>query len=181
MKKEYKSSIRSKKLIREAVISLLEKKGDINKISVSDVVLEADINRGTFYNHYKNINEVINEIEDEMMEKLGHVLETSIKKNNPSDFLNVMGAYIKQNEATYSSLARYIPQYVLDDMKERILKDLKGHFNSINGDEVTVNVLLLANGIAGLLIDYFNGKIDMSFDDLISYSSKSLERFLNSR
>ena len=61
MKKEYRNKIRSKQLIRNAVIELLDKKGNLSSITVSDVVEKANINRGTFYNHYNNVMEVIEE------------------------------------------------------------------------------------------------------------------------
>ena len=48
MKKEYRNKIRSKQLIRNAVIELLDKKGSLSSITVSDVVEKANINRGTF-------------------------------------------------------------------------------------------------------------------------------------
>lgn len=59
MKATYRNSVRSKELIRSALITLLEKKQDITNITVSDIVKTANINRGTFYNHYNNLIKVI--------------------------------------------------------------------------------------------------------------------------
>ena len=59
MKATYRNSVKSKKLIRSALITLLEKKQDITNITVSDIVKTANINRGTFYNHYNNLIKVI--------------------------------------------------------------------------------------------------------------------------
>ena len=49
-KAEYRSAIRSRKLINEALADLLTEK-PLDKITVTDVVSRADINRGTFYAH----------------------------------------------------------------------------------------------------------------------------------
>ena len=65
MKATYRNSIRSKELIRKAIITLLDQEKSISEISVSDIVKVANINRGTFYNHYNNVIEVIDEIENE--------------------------------------------------------------------------------------------------------------------
>ena len=42
---------RTKKLLRQALTRLMQQK-DFQSITVTDVVREADINRGTFYAHY---------------------------------------------------------------------------------------------------------------------------------
>lgn len=45
---EYRSAIRSRRMIREAYTVLLKEK-DLSKITVTDIVNRADINRATFY------------------------------------------------------------------------------------------------------------------------------------
>ena len=60
-KAEYKSAIRSKRLINEALADLLQEK-PLDKITVTDVVNRADINRGTFYAHYKDIPDVVDHL-----------------------------------------------------------------------------------------------------------------------
>ena len=62
-KAEYRSALRSRKLIRDAYVALMQTKS-IDKISVSDIVREADLNRGTFYAHYSNPMDVLMEIAD---------------------------------------------------------------------------------------------------------------------
>ena len=42
---------RTKKLLRQALTRLMQQK-DFQSITVTDVVREANINRGTFYAHY---------------------------------------------------------------------------------------------------------------------------------
>jgi AcrR family transcriptional regulator len=66
-KKAYRNSLRSETMIKQAVVSLLKKKKDFYAISVCDVCEESGLNRGTFYNHYANIGDVANAIEDDLM------------------------------------------------------------------------------------------------------------------
>ncbi|MGN0568128.1 MAG: TetR/AcrR family transcriptional regulator, partial [Acutalibacteraceae bacterium] len=72
-KSEYKSSIRSKTLIRNALIQLLTEK-PLEKITVTDIVKRADINRGTFYAHYADINELLKSVGDEIISLLYEAL-----------------------------------------------------------------------------------------------------------
>lgn len=53
---------------------MLQKK-PADKITVTDIVSAANINRGTFYAHYSNINELVLSIENEFSSKLCSALE----------------------------------------------------------------------------------------------------------
>lgn len=54
-KAEYKSAIRSRRMIQRALVELLQEK-ELDKITVTDIVTRADINRGTFYAHYADLS-----------------------------------------------------------------------------------------------------------------------------
>ena len=60
-KAEYRSAVRSRKLIKAALADLLQEK-PLDKITVTDVVNRAQINRGTFYAHYTDIPDVIHHL-----------------------------------------------------------------------------------------------------------------------
>ena len=60
-KKEYRSALRSRRMIREAFLSLLREKS-FEKITVTDVVNRADINRSTFYAHYPDVRGLVDSI-----------------------------------------------------------------------------------------------------------------------
>ncbi|MBQ8496028.1 MAG: TetR/AcrR family transcriptional regulator [Clostridia bacterium] len=60
--------IKTKKAIREATLRLLSHKS-IEDISITELAVEAQINRKTFYNYYQSIYQVIEEIENEAVEK----------------------------------------------------------------------------------------------------------------
>lgn len=51
MRTEYRNATRSKLLIKKAFIDLLKEK-PASKVTVTDIILEANISRGTFYAHY---------------------------------------------------------------------------------------------------------------------------------
>ena len=58
---------RTKKLLRQALTRLMQQK-DFQSITVTDVVREADINRGTFYAHYRDVYDLRDKIETGMIE-----------------------------------------------------------------------------------------------------------------
>ena len=65
-RQEEKRIRRTKKLLRQALTRLMQQK-DFKSITVTDVVREADINRGTFYAHYRDVYDLRERIEAEMI------------------------------------------------------------------------------------------------------------------
>ena len=49
------SSKKTRNLIKNTFAEMLSEKKEINKISVTELVKRADINRGTFYTHYNDM------------------------------------------------------------------------------------------------------------------------------
>ncbi|CAH0345994.1 TetR/AcrR family transcriptional regulator [Bacillus sp. CECT 9360] len=60
---------KSKQALKGAIISLMQKK-DFKKISITDIVHLADLNRGTFYKHYQYKEELLEEIIDDVITDL---------------------------------------------------------------------------------------------------------------
>ena len=64
---------RSRAALREAFIALVEERG-IDGFSVGDLCTSAGLNRGTFYNHFRDKESLLASFEDEVIEGLGGVL-----------------------------------------------------------------------------------------------------------
>ncbi len=60
---------KTKKQLRLALMDLMSEKAKKN-ISVRELAERADINRGTFYIHYKDVSDLLQRLEDEMAERL---------------------------------------------------------------------------------------------------------------
>lgn len=64
---------RSRAALREAFIALVEQRG-LDGFSVGDLCTRAGLNRGTFYNHFHDKENLLASFEDEVIEGLGGVL-----------------------------------------------------------------------------------------------------------
>ena len=60
---------KSKKALRGALISLMEERG-FDGFTVNDLCERADLNRGTFYNHFRDKDDLLARLEDEVMADL---------------------------------------------------------------------------------------------------------------
>lgn len=82
--KEDRRVIRTKQQIRQAMIELLSEKG-INAISVRELTQRANINRGTFYIHYRDTQDLITQLGSEAMDKLGAVCQRHPPAQTPRE------------------------------------------------------------------------------------------------
>ncbi len=64
---------KTRRILRKCLITLLQKK-KIQDITVRELADMADINRGTFYLHYKDTFDLLEQIETELMEQINEVL-----------------------------------------------------------------------------------------------------------
>lgn len=60
---------KTKRQLRQALMMLMSEKPS-KSISVRELAERADINRGTFYIHYKDVSDLLQRLEDEMAERL---------------------------------------------------------------------------------------------------------------
>lgn len=65
---------RTKARLRQAMTQLMLEK-DLSSITVRELTDLADINRGTFYTHYKDIYDMIDQVENEIFSELEDLLD----------------------------------------------------------------------------------------------------------
>lgn len=64
---------RTKVAIREALVSLIDEKG-FDALSVKDITTRADINRGTFYLHYQDKFNLLEQTETEIIQDIQNII-----------------------------------------------------------------------------------------------------------
>lgn len=69
MRTEYRNATRSKSLIKKAFIDLLKEKPAC-KVTVTDIIHEANISRGTFYAHYLDTKDLLESFQREFIEQI---------------------------------------------------------------------------------------------------------------
>lgn len=180
-KAEYKSAVRSRRMIREAYMELLKEK-DINKITVTDIITKADLNRTTFYAHYPDVRGVTEEIENEIIAKMLEILKKFEFKNffsNPTPLLLEISRFLESNRDFYSVLIKA-------NGSEIFLKKLKDIFaNHMMSDSdipeslkntkmVSLRICYFAGGIVNMYQEWFAGNLDCSLNDIALEVSKLL-------
>lgn len=98
---------RTKKLLRQALTRLMLQK-DFQSITVTDVVREADINRGTFYAHYRDAYDLRDKIEAEMIADFRGMIAT-IRPSETATLRPVLGRlmdYLEENREIVTALIK---------------------------------------------------------------------------
>lgn len=180
-KSEYRSAIRSRRMIREAYMQLLKEK-DLSKITVTDIVKRADLNRATFYAHYPDVRGVTEEIENEIIEKMLGVLEefryTSFFRN-PTPLLLKISRYLEEDVEFYRTLVRANGSELFMEKLKNVFADYMLNDSDLPNDMrhskmVSLRVCYFAGGIVNLYKQWFRGDLDCSLNDIALEVSKLL-------
>lgn len=172
-KAEYRSAKRSRKLIREAYMTLLSQKPE-SKITVTDIVNLADINRTTFYAHYPDVRGVVEEIENEVIEKMMEILKEfhyfSFFKN-PTPLLLQVSRFLEMDLPLYRQL-------ITTSSSEAFLEKLKNLFAEfmMNDPDIpkyirekksfAIRVSYFTGGIVNAFKQWLTGKLDCTLNDI---------------
>ncbi|MGG6313684.1 TetR/AcrR family transcriptional regulator [Paenibacillus macerans] len=62
--------IRSKRMFKEALISLLQENADHHKVTVQSLADRAELNRATFYLHYRDVEDLLEQLTNEVLDEL---------------------------------------------------------------------------------------------------------------
>lgn len=178
-KAEYKSALRSRKLIRQALVDLLKEKR-LEKITVTDVIKRADINRGTFYAHYQDTRAVIEQIENEVIEQLLEFLGEHRYKNflqTPLPFLSSVSKYLEEDLEFYRILMNSNgAELFLIKLKNIFVKHIEMDANIPEeikrSPAFLIRVHFVAGGLVNLYQVWFRGELDMSPFEISLEASK---------
>lgn len=165
--------LKTETAIRDALTSLLEEKGDINKISVIDICEKSDISKSTFYCHYNNIYELCASLASELIDVLDETMDSYISSHNEIiyPYVHAIFIFLKEHEKLYRAvLSNEYPIEVLDRLKKislvRFSKDIKISNLSRNEKVKKVQISFASNGMIDLVIDYLRGKLDVTLEEL---------------
>lgn len=172
-KKEYRSAVRSRKMIRQAFFELLKEK-NFEKITVTDIVKKADINRSTFYAHYPDVMGVVEEIQKEILDYTQNFMENINFKDfyeNPKPYLEYIVKLVAENNELYRLLmtsamaSKQFDQlkYILIDRTIETLEVKEGFGSKF---EVAFATRFFMGGIVDVYTQWLNGMIDCSIDEL---------------
>ena len=182
-KKQYKSALRSKRMIRQAFMELMQEK-EFSKITVTDIVRRADLNRSTFYAHYPDVRGVVEELQEEMLEQTLKMIEDEnlwLVIEDPLPYVRQIIQATKENLVFYKRIGNTLDvRLFLDKFRRQVAEDLRDRSDlpeSVrNSPVLAVNIHFITGGVMNTLQQWAEGALDCSLDDLACLVAENIKR-----
>lgn len=179
------SSQKTRNIIKKTFAEMLSEKKELAKISVSELVRRADINRGTFYSHYDDIYAVAEDYENELISLFFSNAEL-IASTNTDKFIDLMFEYIKRNDEIYRMLCKsndfvMIMQKFMRLAANKIIEIINASPEIVEREFITLEV---NSFIEGFMFEYVKCCRDVSentIDDLYDFSKYWYGNFIERR
>lgn len=167
----------TKMIIRETFINLLEKK-NINKITVSEICKEADINRATFYRYYLDVYDLYDKVRDEFVVKLMGSIKTNDNIYTVSSytrgFLETLISDKKLTKILFNTsdgMGTFLND-ILEITYDNCYKKWKNDYPDLDDEDISYASIFIFNGALGI-INYW---VKNDFEQDIDYISNIIER-----
>ena len=172
-RREYRSSIRSRRMIREAFLELLEEK-EFGKITVTDISNRADLNRSTFYAHYPDVQGVVEEIQDEIIKKNMELVREMKYRNilkDPMPYLNSICKTLEENIQLFKKLGHSADVHLhLDKYRIMIAEDIMSHEEIPeeirNAGFFEIRIHFFVGGIMNTYQQWAEGKLNSTLTEI---------------
>lgn len=109
---------RTKKALKQSLLTLLQQK-DAAQISVQELTDLADVNRATFYLHYRDVRDLLLQIEDEAAAEIVAIMEKNPIGKDPEPyqlFVELLCYIQRESQLCQAMLARGRNQSFVDRM-----------------------------------------------------------------
>lgn len=172
MNKSESKYFNTAKKMDKALISLLEEKS-FKYITVSEICKKADVNRSTFYLHYENTVDLLNETARSMLDDFiayfnidtksiaNKFSESSLDELNfiSDEYLHPYLSYIKDNKRVFLTVLSHSDSFgfneVFQRLYENIFNPILDRFNYPSSDRKYVMMFYL-NGITAVVTEWLN-------------------------
>ncbi len=163
--------IKTKRALKESLIALMQRK-DFKDISITDIVQLADLNRGTFYNHFQYKEELLEEIIDDVSTDLINSFREPYQNTNIFKVSELSSSAIKifDHVAKYSSFYTLIVKSnalsgfqhrIVDVLRNLTLQDLEECQPNLKINR-ELQASYRAYAIFGMIIEWINDGFNYS-------------------
>lgn len=163
-------------VIKQAFLEWMEQK-PLSKITVKDICQRAEINRGTFYTHYKDPYDLLAQIENELFEEINGVLEKSSVVSTNDDFLVQMLEYTVKNSTLCKILFsdhgdKNFIQPILNIAHDKSILEYQSAAPEATSNELELLFIFISNGIIGIMQNWFQNDMKQSPEEVAKFISR---------
>ncbi len=170
----------TRKVLKESFLTLLKEK-PVNKITVKSVCELAEINRATFYSHYRDCFDLLENIEQEILQEF----EKTFKQTDGFDVVFLIEAIYSivehHQEACqvliFQGASTSILTRMIEIAKEQTILYWKKELQKASDAEIEMLYTHLSNGLMNVIVtgyDKYNKEEVINFVNEIANSSMAL-------
>lgn len=172
----------TKTMLRQALIELMEEKS-IQSITIKELCDRAGVNRGTFYTHYCDIYDLLEQIETEMFEELNQALQSfslthgDTEKSNPLSIYYAVLDVLSRNYDMCTILLgensdkRFVSK-IIDLGKEKCLQEYQQMYPGVSRRDIEFFYSFVASGYLAILRLWIEGGMKESTPELAEKTEK---------
>ena len=171
---------KTRTMLRLCLARLLKKK-KIQEISVKEISEMADINRGTFYLHYRDVYDLLASIEDDMFRQFNGILERNTPSGEiterPSRLILELFSFIRENADLAQILMgpngdiQFLNQ-LREVVKDRIMIPWAKTLHIGNEKDYQYWYAFITDGCLGLIKAWLENGTDLSPEEVADLAEK---------
>lgn len=146
---------------------------------VSDVTREADLNRGTFYAHYDNIEGLLRATMEDITERVSLLMDQSLRADfldDPMPVLSRVGDYLGSDQALHEKIvsSTSVEPFInsLRNLRKKIRERLRQDTSHPATQVDLVTIEYLASGVLGTYRSWLSGNFgDVPVESINGYLS----------
>lgn len=159
----------TKESIRNETLKLL-RKNPLQNVTVKQITSNLGLSRSTFYLHYDNISDVIDEVEDIIIEDMSKLIFKH-SSGNYMDGVYEIGNYLKDNASKIQTVVDVSQTHFTYKIKKTfeplVLKTLAPYLKGDEKSKKYVAIFLFSAGV-GVFRAWCDAGFDASIEDLIN-------------
>ena len=183
-KKMYRNAIRSRKMIRHAFMELLREK-PYEKITATDIIQRADINRSTFYAHYPDVRGIMDEIMAEITQMFRAMLQSmdfTVFFEDPMPILREVMEFVRRNQEIYQMLLQSsVALEQLEQLKKvliaQVLETPGLPVQNLGSVGLNVRVRILLSGLVDTYRQLLMGELDCTMEEAAEEVAAVIQTF----
>lgn len=163
--------------------------GSSAKMTVTEIVRRADINRATFYAHYPDVQGVVDEIENEIIDKMFDVLRQAPQGDffsDPQPLLGSINTYVEENIHFFRILVKANEALPFMEKLKLAFVDFMSSYESLPESlradpRFTLRCMYFAGGLLSIYQQWLLGNLDCGLEtisdevgEFIGYFAQSL-------
>jgi AcrR family transcriptional regulator len=177
-KKQPEITMMTKQIIKDSFWELYKEK-KIENITVKDITQKAGFNRSTFYAYFKDVYDVLEQIEDDLMPGIEHIPPIDASREHSVEFLENIITIYEKNSTYYSVLLSENgdPRFALKMkkvFKSMMMEAVKNRVN-ISSEEMDYALEFLVGATLSIVKHWFDQDKNIPMHQLIPLMYKLMD------